>query len=432
VFATDVVTENTTLYAKWTINQYTLTFDSAGGSAMAPITQDYGTAVVAPAAPTRTGYTFVGWSPAVPATMPAENRTLTAQWTLNTYTVMFSSQGGSAVGPIQANYGTTITAPTAPDRTGYSFVGWYRDLGYTTPWVFATDVVTGNTTLYARWTINQYTVTFRNWDGSLLKTELVNYGGSATPPANPSRTGYTFAGWVPAYTNITNNLAVSAAFTINTYTVSFNSQGGSAVTSVQADYNTLVSSPAAPTRSGYIFEGWFKESAGTNPWTFGTDRVTGNTTLYARWRTAVPATMSSSTYSCNATSGFLSKVSESTVVATLLDRINEEIYIKVYKNNVQVSGSSLVGTGMVLRLQDLDGTTKQSLTAVVTGDINGDGRITLTDFVQMKAHLLKKTLLSGAFLKAADVNGDGNVTLTDFVRLRSHLLGKDAIVPQAY
>ena len=79
-YASDKVTDNITLYAKWIANTYTVTFDTAGGTEIAPITQGYGTAITAPAAPTREGYTFVGWDKSIPTTMPAENITITAQW----------------------------------------------------------------------------------------------------------------------------------------------------------------------------------------------------------------------------------------------------------------------------------------------------------------------------------------------------------------
>lgn len=77
------VTEKLTLTAKWQINRYTITFDTAGGSEVAPITQDYGTTITAPANPTKTGYTFAGWDKTIPTTMPAGDMTITARWTEN-------------------------------------------------------------------------------------------------------------------------------------------------------------------------------------------------------------------------------------------------------------------------------------------------------------------------------------------------------------
>ena len=113
--------ENVTVTAKWVVNQYTITFDTAGGSAVASITQDYGTAITAPADPTREGYTFIGWDKAIPATMPAENTIITAKWKVNQYTITFDSNGGSEIAPITQDYGTAITAPADPTREGYTF-----------------------------------------------------------------------------------------------------------------------------------------------------------------------------------------------------------------------------------------------------------------------------------------------------------------------
>ena len=124
---------NKEYWAKWEINQYTITFDTAGGSEIAPITQDYGTAVTAPADPTREGYTFTGWDTAIPATMPAHNMTITAQWTVNQYTITFDTDGGSEVAPITQDYGSAITAPAAPTREGYTFTGWDKTIPATMP-----------------------------------------------------------------------------------------------------------------------------------------------------------------------------------------------------------------------------------------------------------------------------------------------------------
>ena len=135
--------ENMTVKAQWEINRYTITFDTAGGSEIAPITQDYGTNITAPANPTRKGYTFKGWDKEIPETMPAENITVKAQWEINQYTIAFDTNGGSEIATITQDYGTEITAPDNPTREGYTFIGWDRDIPVTMP--------AENITLKARW-----------------------------------------------------------------------------------------------------------------------------------------------------------------------------------------------------------------------------------------------------------------------------------------
>lgn len=142
-YASDKVTDNITLYAKWAANTYTITFDTVGGSEIAPITQEYGTVITAPKAPTREGYTFIGWDKEIPTTMPAENMTVTAQWEINQYTITFDTAGGSEITPITQDYGTAITAPADPIREGYTFMGWDQEIPTTMP--------AENITLKARW-----------------------------------------------------------------------------------------------------------------------------------------------------------------------------------------------------------------------------------------------------------------------------------------
>ena len=135
--------ENITVKAQWEINQYTITFDTNGGSEIAPITQDYGTEITAPDNPTRKGYTFKGWDKEIPKTMPAENITLKAQWEINQYTITFDTNGGSEIAPITQDYGTEITAPDKPTRKGYTFKGWDKEIPETMP--------AENITITARW-----------------------------------------------------------------------------------------------------------------------------------------------------------------------------------------------------------------------------------------------------------------------------------------
>ena len=141
----DVYTQNEalTLYPVWNTNKYTITFDTNGGSEIAPITQDYGTEITAPDNPTRKGYTFKGWDKEIPKTMPAENITVKAQWKINQYTITFDTNGGSEIAPITQDYGTEITAPDNPTRKGYTFKGWDKEIPETMP--------AENITITARW-----------------------------------------------------------------------------------------------------------------------------------------------------------------------------------------------------------------------------------------------------------------------------------------
>ena len=179
--------ENITVKAQWEINQYTITFDTNGGSEIAPITQDYGTKITTPDNPTRKGYTFKGWDKEIPKTMPAENITVKAQWEINQYTITFDTNGGSDIAPITQDYGTEITAPDNPTRKGYTFKGWDKEIPKTMP--------AENITVKAQWEINQYTIAFDTNGGSEIAPITQDYGTKITVPDNPTRKGYTFKGW---------------------------------------------------------------------------------------------------------------------------------------------------------------------------------------------------------------------------------------------
>ena len=262
--------ENITVKAQWEINQYTMTFDTNGGSEIAPITQDYGTAITAPADPTRKGYTFKGWDKEIPETMPAENMTVKAQWEINRYTITFDTAGGSEIAPITQDYGTAITAPADPTRKGYTFKGWDKEIPETMP--------AENITVKAQWEINQYTMTFDTNGGSEIAPITQDYGTAITAPADPTRKGYTFKGWdkeIPE-TMPAENMTVKAQWEINRYTITFDTAGGSEIAPITQDYGTAITAPADPTRKGYTFKGWDKEIPKTMP--------AENITITARWR----------------------------------------------------------------------------------------------------------------------------------------------------
>ena len=262
--------ENMTVKAQWEINQYTITFDTNGGSEIAPITQDYGTAITAPADPTRKGYTFKGWDKEIPKTMPAENMTVKAQWEINQYTITFDTNGGSEIAPITQDYGTAITAPADPTRKGYTFKGWDKEIPKTMP--------AENMTVKAQWEINQYTITFDTNGGSEIAPITQDYGTAITAPADPTRKGYTFKGWdkeIPK-TMPAENMTVKAQWEINQYTITFDTNGGSEIAPITQDYGTAITAPADPTRKGYTFKGWDKEIPKTMP--------AENITITARWR----------------------------------------------------------------------------------------------------------------------------------------------------
>ena len=262
--------DNITVKAQWEINQYTITFDTNGGSEIAPITQDYGTEITAPDNPTRKGYTFKGWDKEIPKTMPAENITVKAQWKINQYTITFDTNGGSEIVPITQDYGTEITAPNNPTRKGYTFMGWDKEIPKTMP--------AENITVKAQWKINQYTITFDTNGGSEIVPITQDYGTEITAPNNPTRKGYTFMGWdkeIPE-TMPAENITVKAQWEINQYTITFDTNGGSGIAPITQDYGTEITAPDNPTRKGYTFKGWDKEIPESMP--------AENLTITARWK----------------------------------------------------------------------------------------------------------------------------------------------------
>ena len=269
-------------------------------------------------------------------------------------TVTFDSQGGSAVSSQTIVVNGKATKPTAPTRLNYTFNGWYKEAAYINLWDFDTDFVTEDMTLYAKWTLNTYTVTFvdgfgneiivrtvnhgadaippsnptrethnfTGWDGDYTNVTInrtitaqwaiktytvtfvdgigneiilrtVNHGTDAIPPSNPTRETHNFTNWSGDYTNVTSNRTITAQWSIKTYTVTWNAYGGTpAPTQTIITHGNSIPAPSPMTRPGYTFDGWHSDEALTSSSavTFPIENVTAPQTLYAKWRTFVPVT----------------------------------------------------------------------------------------------------------------------------------------------
>lgn len=231
---------NMTLYSKWIVNAYTITFETNGGNAIQPQTKNYDTILSIPT-PTKVGYSFSGWFIDVGLTqtfslrnMPAQNLTLYAKWTINQYTVIFETNGGTAVASIIENYGDPITVPNNPIKDGYTFNGWFADANLTQSTTVPSTMPSHNLTLYANWTINQYTITFETNGGNFIPPQTINFDTFLNIP-NPIKVGYSFSGWFKNLELTENfhiqrmpatNLTLYAKWQINTYTITWTNFDG--------------------------------------------------------------------------------------------------------------------------------------------------------------------------------------------------------------
>ncbi|WP_239301296.1 InlB B-repeat-containing protein [Paenibacillus sp. ACRRY] len=300
-FDNTTVTSNLTLYAKWSINSYTVNFNSSGGTAVDDQSVPYSELAAAPDDPTKDGHTFAGWftDSGLSQAFDFDNTpvtgdiTLYAKWTINSYTVNFDSNGGTAVDDQSIQYGELATTPDAPAKAGHTFLGWFTDSSLSQAFDFDNTTVNGDMTLYAKWSINSYTVNFDSNGGTAVDDQSVPYNELAMAPADPTNVGHTFAGWFTdsglslAFdfdnTPVTGDLTLYAKWLINSYTVNFNSNGGTAVDDQSIQYNELAVAPVDPTKVGHTFAGWFTDSSLSQAFNFDNTPVTTDLTLYAKW-----------------------------------------------------------------------------------------------------------------------------------------------------
>lgn len=291
-----------TLYAKW-IKGRTISFDSQGGSAVAHETAACGSAVTAPNPPTKPGYTFAGWYTSSKlrtlytfTTMPDSDITLYAKWVVGTYTVTFDANGGTcSPSSITVTCGSVLGGSVPnPTRTGYTFCGWNAAADGSGAAFGGTTPVSSSLTVYAQWRIRTCTVTYRvaGCDGSRAapSPQVVDFGGVVTTPTVATRPGYTFSGWYTEVdrktlyqfaTPVTADITLYATWTA-VHTISFDSEGGSVVPAIHQASGSVVTAPAAPTKCGCRFAGWYTTSKLKTPYTF-TTMPDSDIKLYAKW-----------------------------------------------------------------------------------------------------------------------------------------------------
>jgi uncharacterized repeat protein (TIGR02543 family) len=307
------LTGNVAMYARWsTVPRYIITFDSHEGSQVENISAFRDTAVDQPADPAREYYTFAGWFDAAeggtaivwPYT-PTANITLHARWTAISCVIAFDSHGGSPVGSITENAGTTVNKPDDPTWTGYRFTGWFvaETGGTAIVWPY---IPTASITLHAQWQA-AYTITFDTQESAAaVEPLLVDAGTEAVKPVDPHVVTKSFLGWFASTTGgtaivwpytPTANITLYAQWQtgIATHTITFESHGGSTVAAITDNENWQVPQPAAPTRTDYDFTGWFNAASGGTAYEWP-HTLTANVTMHAQW------TLKTSTVSAGAIS----------------------------------------------------------------------------------------------------------------------------------
>jgi uncharacterized protein (TIGR02145 family) len=295
------VTANKTVTANFSINTYTLTYNAGSGgsiSGTSPQTVNYGTSGTTVTAIPNTGYHFTGWSDGVSSasrtdTNVTANKTVTANFSINTYILTYNAgSGGSVSGDTSqtVNHGSDGSTVTAVPNTGYSFTGWSDGVGTAS----RTDTnVTANKTVTANFSINTYTLTYNAGSGGSVSgdtSQTVNHGSDGSTVTAVPNTGYSFTGWSDGVstasrtdTNVTANKTVTANFSINTYTLTYNAGSGGSIsgTSPQTvNYGDSGTTVTAVPNTGYSFTGW---SDGVSSASRTDTNVTANKTVTANF-----------------------------------------------------------------------------------------------------------------------------------------------------
>jgi uncharacterized repeat protein (TIGR02543 family) len=251
--------------------------------------------------PARNGYTFGGWfvdsafngNPFdFSATINADV-TLHAKWILNSFSIFYDLNGGTnnPNNPTSLNVETNQITLQNPTKTGSLFLGWYDNSDFTgSPVTTIPANSTQSYSFYAKW-LDPVSITFNSNGGSIVPQISTLPGETVTQPMNPTRPGYTFLGWFTnqtfttpfTFTTMPNNpVTAFAKWQALTFTITFETNGGTTLSSISRNTDQVLSLPAAPTKAGHAFAGWFTNAALTDAFRLS-KMPPNNVTLYAKW-----------------------------------------------------------------------------------------------------------------------------------------------------
>ena len=359
------------------------------------------------------------------------------------YTISFNANGGNGgqTDDIIANYGAIMPAliTPAPTRTGYTFGGWY-DTSESTGGIKYYNVdgtsarvwdKESNATLYARWIANTYTVSFNANGGNGGQSADVTVTYDSNMPSisstKPTRNGYTFGGWYDTnestggteyYTaegvssrtwNKTANTTLFARWTVNSYTVTFNSDGGTTIPEQILTYGSKVVKPTNPTKEGYDFKEWQLNGASYN----FDSIVQSNITLTAIWERNTSLAEMLTGEGHTVTESYVTKFNLGMTIEQLRNELGSDVIIE--------SNSSIISTGTIIRRGI------ERYTVVIKGDLTGEGKINSGDLLQMRRYLLEEIQLTGAFKQAGLIESQNDIKSLDLLRLRQYLLDEYVI-----
>ena len=332
-----ILTENTTVYAHWQIYTYTISYNANGGTgAPASQTKTHGVNLtLSTTKPTRTGYTFLGWSTSSTATSATytaggtftqnANTTLYAVWKINTYTITYNANGGSVSPTTQTkNHGSTYGSMPTPTRANHKFLGWFTAINGGTQ-ITSSSTVTGNITLYAHWQINAYTVTYNysyNGGTSASATSAsVAIGSAVNLNVTANKSGYNFLGW-NTNANATSGLS---SLTMGNSNITLYAIFRKTITVTMVDYNGT--SKRTKTATGYAYNRNTSTSITLNTIGKWKHPYCGNDQLdIVGWTTSTSATAGAN-YASGATATFSNNT-------TLYARYNQFQKIYIYKDTL--------------------------------------------------------------------------------------------------